>query len=153
MNLVRCESNRFKNSGKNSKTILQFHVSLFCEKYFVKSISTHNLLLQTRWVAWTAQCWKIQTRFRSKKSWNHIFSNFFSNKNVDLTEKFVKSTLVSHHSGNYGNSLKHFQQKFRESNGYTKQVTKAKELIWRYTFFVRENFSFFHTCTHTMEIA
>ena len=51
---------------------------------------------------------KYKRDFGQKKSWNHIFSNFFSNKNVDLTEKFVKSTLVSHHSGNYGNSLKHF---------------------------------------------
>ena len=36
-----------------------------------------------------------------------------------------------------------FLEKFRESNGFTKQVTE--ELIWRNIFSVRENFSFSHT--------
>ena len=37
----------------------------------------------------------------------------------------------------------HFWQKFRESNGFTK--SNAKELIWRKTFLMGVNFSFFHT--------
>ena len=61
-----------------------------------------------------------------KKSWNQLF---FFNKNFDLTEF----------------SLTHFRQKFRESNGFTKEITK--ELIWRNIFSVRRvNFSFSHTC-------
>ena len=40
-------------------------------------------------------------------------------------------------------SLIHFWQKFRESNVFTKEITK--ELISRKKFSVRENFLFFHT--------
>ena len=39
-------------------------------------------------------------------------------------------------------SLTHFWQKFRESNGFTKWITK--ELIWRNIFLVRVNFEFFY---------
>ena len=48
--------------------------------------------------------------------------------------------------------LTHFCQKFRESNGFTKEITK--ELIWRNIFLVRLNFSFFHTvhCRQKQEI-
>ena len=42
-------------------------------------------------------------------------------------------------------SLTLFWQKFRESNVFTKEITK--ELISRNFFSVRENFSFFHTVT------
>ena len=50
--------------------------------------------------------------------------------------------------GNYvrGFSLTHFWQKFRESNGFTKQITK--ELIWRkisLVTLVRENICNFHS--------
>ena len=40
-------------------------------------------------------------------------------------------------------SLTHSWQKFRESNVFTKEITK--ELIWRNIFLVRLNLSFFHT--------
>ena len=40
-------------------------------------------------------------------------------------------------------SLTLFSQKFRESNGFTKEITK--ELNWRNFFSVRENFFFFPT--------
>ena len=39
--------------------------------------------------------------------------------------------------------LVHFCQKFRETNSFNKEITK--ELIWRFIFSVRVNFSFFHT--------
>ena len=45
---------------------------------------------------------------------------------------------------NFGNSISHLWQKFRESNGFVIQ-----ELIWRDIILVRENFSFFHTVLHT----
>ena len=38
--------------------------------------------------------------------------------------------------------LTHFWQKFRENNGFTKEITK--ELIWRNIFSVRVKSSFFH---------
>ena len=44
-------------------------------------------------------------------------------------------------------SLTHFLQKFRESNVFTKEITK--ELISRNFFSVRENFSFFLNCALT----
>ena len=42
-------------------------------------------------------------------------------------------------------TLTHFWQNFRESNGFTNEITK--KLIWQIIFSVRVNFSFFHTAT------
>ena len=70
-------------------------------------------------------------------------------KNVDFSVKIVIACYTQ--CGNYGNTLlwkllrlsrTHFWQKFREINGFTKEITK--ELIWRNIFLVRPNFSFFH---------
>ena len=60
----------------------------------------------------------------------------------NLLTNFLRQ--VSAQCGNYGNSLLHsFWQKFRESNVFTKEVTK--QLISRNIFCVRENFLPFHT--------
>ena len=40
-------------------------------------------------------------------------------------------------------TVTHLWQKIRESNGFTKEVTKG--LIWRFFFSVTVNFSFFHS--------
>ena len=46
-------------------------------------------------------------------------------------------------------SLTLFRQKFRESNGFTKQITI--ELIWRNIFSVRPNFSFSHSVNQQLK--
>ena len=59
-----------------------------------------------------------------------------------MTEYFLD--VVVSQCGNYGI----FRQKFRESHGFTKQITE--ELIWRNIFSVRPIFSFFHTVSVEM---
>ena len=83
------------------------------------------------------QC--TQRNHTQKFLWNRL-----DRKHVDLTEKY--SFFWKTHSTVWKLrkfSLTYFWQKFRQSNGFTKEITK--ELIWRNISLARENFSFFHT--------
>ena len=89
---------------------------------------------------WDVQCGNSLSHFFRKNCYIVDLTNFFSVRdNFSFFHTAVKRTVWK--SWNF--SLTLFQQKFRESNGFTKQITK--ELIWRNIFSVRPNFSFFHT--------
>ena len=89
---------------------------------------------------WDVQCGNSLSHFFRKNCYIVDLTNFFSVRdNFSFFHTAVKRTVWK--SWNF--SLTLFQQKFRESNGYTKQITK--ELIWRNIFSMRPKFSFFHT--------
>ena len=74
---------------------------------------------------------------------NNIFCEFASNF-FWLQASAVLSPLLDSQSESYGNLLScTFGKKFRDGNGYTKEITKV--LIWRNIFLMRVIFSIFHT--------
>ena len=113
-----------------------FHPSEFL---FLWKLQTFSLFISRKFCDSMAQCahHSVEKReiFSHQKniSWNHLFSKMLSR---NFCQKCVKENFRNF-------SLTLFWQKFRETNIFTKEVTK--ELISRNIFSVRENFLFFHT--------
>ena len=124
------------------------------KKYFVKPTSccmiSRNLRLMICNVR-ASQCGNYEN------SLSRIFDKNFVKSTV-LLKKLLKSWFheiffsVREHVSFFHTvdtvlkfTVTHLWQKFREFNGFTKEVTK--ELIWRNFFSMAVNFSFFHTVT------
>ena len=98
--------------------------------YFMNMLpSLKNFLVKVHLVPMHA-LWKLQ---KSQRIYFHLTSKIFSR---NIFQVRIKHSTVWR-LRNF--TLTHFWQNFRESNGFTKELTKL--LIWRIIFSVRVNFS------------
>ena len=84
---------------------------------------------------------------------NYLIRILFSTKDFVIIFENIswKQVMAAVQCGNYGNSLAHFWQKFRESsNGFTKEITKL--LIWRIFSSEREFLVFSHSAEWKSQI-
>ena len=104
----------------------KWYICLFTPINSSNCLHSPNLRIFSLWKHWNV------------RNVNPFMKMSFKTHSVEITLRF---------------SLTHFWQKSRESNGFTKEITK--ELIWRNIFFMRLNFQFFHTVrlpSHSVEI-
>ena len=100
----------------------------FRRKNFVKFIFIDNIELYSNLI------WRKKFRGSEFIIFFHTVEKRESHCRHTLLWKLLKFTLTI------------FSQIFRESNTFTKEITKA--LIWRNIFYVRVFFTFFHTVCH-----
>ena len=133
---------RFKGSLKmysNSNINIPFkNVKVLTSPNCAKPRFPNRLIL---FVIWPQTSWTLSAMLAQK---NTVFLKIIEFR--WFHEIFISLAQC----GNFGNFLTHFWRKIRESNVFSKEITK--EMIWRNIFLVRVNSSFFHTvcpmCVH-----
>ena len=92
------------------------------------------------WIRWLRQ-WQNSIQFIGFMKYFHSLIKL--ERPAILPARFDSLISRNFDVESYGNLLTLFWQKFRETNVFTKEITKY--LIWRNIFSVRVNFLFFHS--------